>query len=111
MGLDVHKDTIAVAVARCLPTKPSYFGEVPNTPAAITKLLHQLSPDGEVLNFCYEAGPCGYEVYHQLTKLGQSCSVVAPSLIPRMPGVRIKTDRRDIKSLAKPHADGVGLML
>jgi hypothetical protein len=41
-------------------------------------LLHQLSPDGEVLNFCYEAGPCGYEVYHQLTKLGQSCSVVAP---------------------------------
>jgi transposase len=68
-------------------------------------LLHQLSPDGEVLNFCYEAGPCGYEVYHQLTKLGQSCSVVAPSLIPRMPGVRIKTDRRDAMSFPRVCGD------
>ena len=106
VGLDVHKDTIAVALARGLRTKPVYFGEIPNTPAAIAKLPKQLCPDGEVLNFCYEAGPCGYEVYHQLTKLGQSCSVVAPSLIPRMPGVRIKTDRRDAMSLAKLHADG-----
>jgi transposase len=69
-------------------------------------LPKQLCPDGKVLNFCYQAGPCGCEVYHQLTKLGQSCAVVAPSLIPRMPGVRIKTDRRDTMSLAKLHADG-----
>ena len=82
VGLDVHKDTIAVAIARGLRTKPNYFGEVPNTPTAITKLLKQLSPDGEVLNFCYEAGPCGYEVYHQLTRQGHACDVVAPSLIP-----------------------------
>lgn len=106
VGLDVHKDTIAIAVARGVRTKPIYFGEIPNTPAGVSKMLKQLSPDGEVLNFCYEAGPCGYELYHQLTKVGQCCSVVAPSLIPCKPGVRIKTDRRDAISLAKLHADG-----
>ena len=106
VGLAVHKDTIAVAIARGLRTKPHYFVEIPNTPAAITELLHQLSSDGEVLNLCCEAGPCGYEIYNKLTNMGQSSNVVVPWLIPRMPGVRIKTDRRDSTSLPKLHADG-----
>lgn len=106
VGLDVHKDTIAVAMVRGVRSPAQYFGEIPNTPQAVDKLLNKLSPDGEVLNFCYEAGPCGYELYHQLTRLGHACNVVAPSLIPRKAGVRIKTDRRDAMSLAKLHADG-----
>lgn len=106
VGLDVHKDTIAVAIVRGLRSPAQYFGEIANTPQAVTKLLSKLSPEGEVLNLCYEAGPCGYELYHQLSALGHACEVVAPSLIPRKAGVRIKTDRRDAMSLAKLHADG-----
>ncbi|MFH1570482.1 MAG: IS110 family transposase, partial [Gemmatimonadota bacterium] len=58
------------------------------------------------LRFCYEAGPCGYDLYRQLTAMGHECMVVAPSLIPRRPGERIKTDRRDAVSLARLHRAG-----
>jgi len=60
VGLDVHKATIAVAVARAGRSDPQYYGEIRNNPGVVRKLLKQLSSDGEVLNFCYEAGPCGY---------------------------------------------------
>ena len=106
VGLDVHKVTIAVAVVRGVRSQAQYFGEIANTPAEIKKLVKRLSPEGEVMNFCYEAGACGYEVYHQLKKLGQDCDVVAPSLIPRKAGERIKTDRRDAMMLAKLHSSG-----
>lgn len=106
VGLDVHKATIAVAIVRGLRAQAQYFGEIANTPAEIKKLIKRLSPDGEVMNFCYEAGGCGYEVYYQLKKLGQECDVVAPSLIPRKAGTRIKTDRRDAMMLAKLHSSG-----
>lgn len=106
VGLDVHKSTIAVAFVRGVRSQAQYFGEIANEPQAVVKLLEQLSPDGEVMNFCYEAGPCGYELYHQLRRLGHQCEVVAPSLIPRKAGVRIKTDRRDALMLAKLYADG-----
>lgn len=106
VGLDVHKATIAVALVRGVRGQAQYLGEIENTPEAVRKLLKKISPDGEVLNFCYEAGPCGYELYHQLTAMGHACDVVAPSLIPRKAGVRIKTDRRDAQSLAKLHASG-----
>jgi transposase len=106
VGLDVHKATIAVAVVRGLRSQAQYFGEIANTPAEIKKLVKRLSPEGEVMNFCYEAGGCGYEVYYQLKKLGQECDVVAPSLIPRKAGERIKTDRRDAMMLAKLHSSG-----
>lgn len=105
VGLDVHKATIAVGIVRGLRSAPHYFGEFPNTPQAIKKLVKKLSPEGEVMNFCYEAGPCGYEVYHQLKGMGQECTVVAPSMIPKKPGDRIKTDRRDAMGLAKLHSD------
>lgn len=104
VGLDVHKATISVAIVRQLRSQPQYIGEIANTPAEIKKLVKRLSPNGEVMNFCYEAGACGYEVYHQLKKLGQECDVVAPSLIPRKAGERIKTDRRDAMMLAKLHS-------
>lgn len=101
VGLDTHKDTIAVAVADALGGKPRYYGEIANTAGEIHKLVKRLCPDGEVLSFCYEAGPCGYEIYRQINQLGHHCSVVAPSLIPSKPGERVKTDRRDSEKLSR----------
>lgn len=101
IGLDTHKETIAVAVTEADSGKSHYYGEIPNTPEALRKVVKALSPDGEVLSFCYEAGPCGYTVYRQLRQLGQHCSVVAPSLIPSKPGERVKTDRRDSLKLSR----------
>jgi len=101
VGLDTHKETIAVAVADALGGNTRYYGEIANTPGAISKLVNKLSTDGKAISFCYEAGPCGYEIYRQINKLGQHCSVVAPSLIPTKPGDRIKTDRRDSEKLCR----------
>lgn len=106
VGLDVHKATNAVAVARPGRSEPEYRGEIENSSKAVRKLVKQLSPDGEVLNFCYEAGPCGYGLYRELTSLGHRCEVVAPSLIPRKAGERLKTDRRDALMLARLHRAG-----
>jgi transposase len=101
VGLDTHKETIAVAVADAIGGKARFYGEIANTPEAIKKLVKQLCPDGEVISFCYEAGPCGYEIYRQISQLGHHCSVVAPSLIPTKPGERVKTDRRDSEKLSR----------
>jgi len=106
VGLDVHKATIAVAVARAGRGEPEYHGEIENSGPAIRKLLKRLSPDGEVLNVCYEAGPCGYGLYRELRERGHDCEVVAPSLIPRKAGERMKTDRRDALMLARLHRSG-----
>ena len=101
IGLDVHKETIAVAVADGEGGEVRYLGEIANQPTAVKRLLNKLSRAGERLRFCYEAGPCGYDLYRQITAAGHACIVVAPALIPRKPGVRIKTDRRDAVSLAR----------
>ena len=106
VGLDVHKETIAIAVATEGRGKPEYQGEIENRKTAVRKLLKRLSPNGEVLNFCYEAGPCGYGLYRELKTLGHECEVVAPSLIPRKAGERMKTDRRDALMLARLHRAG-----
>ena len=82
------------------------YGKVANTPAAAKALATKLSRVGNALRFCYEAGPCGYGIQRQLTLVGHDCVVVAPSLIPRKPGDRIKTDRRDAINLAKLHRAG-----
>lgn len=106
VGLDTHKDTIAVGVAEAGRDKPRYYGEIANTPEAVAKLIRDVSPNGEVVAFCYEAGPCGYGIYHQITDSGHDCRVVAPSQIPTKPGDRVKTDRRDSENLARLHRAG-----
>ncbi len=102
IGLDVHKETVAIAVALPGRESPGYHGEIVNTPKALRRWLERLNNEfgGAVLLFCYEAGPCGYGLYRQLIAAGHDCEVVAPSMIPRKAGERIKTDRRDAIKLA-----------
>ena len=104
LGLDVHADTIAVAVAE--PNgEVRAVGIIPNSPESIRRLVKKLGP-AEDLRACYEAGPTGYVVYWQLTALGVRCDVVAPTLVPVKPGDRVKTDRRDAQKLARSYRAG-----
>src|ERR1700736_837621 len=107
VGLDVHKESIVVAVAAGgLRGEVREYGRIANTSAALDRLLRKLGGDGMRLRFCYEAGPCGYGIQRRLSGQGHECIVVAPSLIPRRPGDRVKTDRRDAAGLAKLHRAG-----
>jgi transposase len=103
VGLDVHKETIAVAIARPGREGPEYRGEIAHKRKSVEKLIGRLSKefDGAVMLFCYEAGPCGYGLHRQILGAGHDCDVVAPSLIPKKAGERIKTDRRDALKLAR----------
>ena len=104
VGLDVHADTIAVAVAEPGGTVRS-MGVIPNRPESIRRLVKQLGSP-EQLHACYEAGPTGYVLYWQLTALGVRCEVVAPTLVPMKAGDRVKTDRRDALKLARSYRAG-----
>ena len=107
VGLDVHKDSIVVAVAAGgLRGEVREHGRIANTPTALDRLLRKLGGDGMTLRFCYEAGPCGYGIHRRLSTRGHECVVVAPSLIPKRAGDRVKTDRRDAASLARLHRAG-----
>ena len=99
IGLDVHKETIAVAVLRP-GTGECDECVIANTPAALRKLFSRY-PDRTALRTCYEAGPTGYDTHRLLSSLGVPCEVIAPSLIPKRSGVRIKTDRSDARNLAR----------
>lgn len=103
VGLDVHKESIAVAIAWPGRGEAKRVTEIGNTAKKVTRLIEQLTvlADGQVLLFCYEAGPCGYGLYRQIIATGHGCQVVAPSKIPRKPGERIKTDHRDAMKLAQ----------
>src|SRR5215469_14423733 len=104
VGLDVHADTIAVAVAESDGEIRS-LGAIPNRLESIRKLVAKLSP-AKQLKACYEAGPTGYVLYWQLTAFGVACEVVAPSLVPVKAGDRVKTDRRDAAKLARSYRAG-----
>jgi transposase len=107
VGLDVHKEGIVVAVAAGgLRGEVREYGRIANTALALDRLLRKLGGDGVSLRFCYEAGPCGYGIQRQVSATEHECIVVAPSLIPRRAGDRIKTDRRDAASLARLHRAG-----
>jgi transposase len=105
VGLDVHKESIAVAVADEGPAEVRFHGTIAATTEALRKLVRRLGSP-ETLRFAYEAGPCGYGVYRILTSFGATCAVVAPSLIPQRSGDRVKTDRRDACGLARLHRAG-----
>jgi transposase len=104
VGLDVHAATIAVAIAEPDGEVRS-LGTIPHEPDAVRKLVRKLAPL-DALRICYEAGPCGYTLYWQLTELGVACVVVAPTLVPVKAGDRIKTDRRDAEKLARSFRSG-----
>ncbi len=104
LGLDVHAETIAVAVAEPDGEVRS-LGTIPNRAESVRKLMKKLGP-AEQLRACYEAGPTGYVLYWQLSQLGVECAVVAPTLVPVKAGDRVKTDRRDAVKLARCHRGG-----
>lgn len=104
VGLDVHAETIAVAVAE-VDGSVRELGVIRNRPEAIRKLVAKLGPAPQ-LRVCYEAGPTGYPLYWQLTALGVHCDVIAPSLVPTKAGDRVKTDRKDAVRLARCYRAG-----
>jgi transposase len=102
VGLDVHKESITVAYAPDdRGAEVVALGTIGPRQCDIDKLIRQLQSKGATLVFGYEAGPCGYGLYRYLTRKDFTCHVVAPSLIPRRPGDRVKTDRRDAVTLAR----------
>src|SRR5215212_511456 len=99
VGLDVHRDTIAIAVALNDGQPAASLATIPNDALELLKRLQRLGPV-EALRCCYEAGPTGFGLARRLIKAGIACEVIAPSLIPVQPGARVKTDRRDARNLA-----------
>ena len=102
IGMDVHKDSIAVAyVAQDHGAEVTYLGSIGTRQCDLDQLIRKMQSKAKHLLFVYEAGPCGYWLYRYLTNKGYDCWVVAPSLIPKKPGDRVKTDRRDAVQLAR----------
>ena len=104
IGLDTHKEFNEVAyIEEHRGAQPVHLGRVSSSKVAVQKLVRQFESKypSATLHFVYEAGPCGYWIYRLITSLGHCCYVVAPSLIPKKPGEKIKTDKRDALKLAK----------
>jgi transposase len=107
VAFDVAKNKHAVAVADGgRGSEVRFLGDVANTPAGVERLIRKLAGRYGKLHVCYEAGPTGYGLHRQLQALGHDCLVVAPALIPKRPGERVKTNRRDAVTLARLHRAG-----
>ena len=112
VGMDVHKETIALALAWQDPQRHTLqelnLGVITNDAKSIRRRVQALrSKYHGTLHFVYEAGACGYTIFRQLNELDVDCSIIAPSLIPRRSGDRVKTDRRDAQQLARLHMAGL----
>lgn len=103
VGMDVHARTIAIAVADGDGVRS--VGVIPNRPDTLRRIMKRLGPPAS-LRACYEAGPCGYGVYRELMAMGIHCEVIAPTLVPKKAGDRVKTDRRDAEKLARCYRSG-----
>jgi len=102
VGFDTSKTKHAVAIAEGgRGGEVRFLGEIASSPVRVERLVGKLASRYDKLHFCYEAGPTGYGLYRQIRELGHDCAVVAPSLIPKRPGERIKTNRRDAVTLAR----------
>ncbi|MBI9082514.1 MAG: IS110 family transposase [Desulfobacterales bacterium] len=107
IGMDVHKNSIQIAIAEDgRDGEVRNWGKIDNTLQALDKVVRKFVSKGGCLYFVYEAGPCGYQIHRHLTAQGFDCAVVAPSRIPKASGDRIKNDRRDACMLARLHRAG-----
>jgi transposase len=107
VGMDVHKNSISIALAETSGNNEiRHYGRIGGTMTALDMLVKTLVAKGMKPRFVYEAGPCGYEIYRHLTKKGFQCKVIAPSLTPRKAGDRIKNDTRDALTLARLERSG-----
>src|SRR5262245_29760323 len=108
VAFDTSKLRNAVAIAEAgRAGEVRFLGEIENTEAAVAKLVRRLAAKYGRLTFCYEAGPTGYGLYRQIKSLGHECMVVAPSLILKKPGERVKTNRRDAVSWSSSCAPAI----
>lgn len=102
IGLDVHKDTIAVALANPeIKGEIRFWGNIDSDFNTVRRVMNKLNKQYSSMLVCYEAGPCGYGLYHLMLSMQIDCIVIAPSRIPKSPTDRIKNDHCDAKVLAK----------
>jgi len=101
IGMNVHKESIVISLADDDRSEVRRYGSIGGTMDDFKKTLRKLVSTGKDLFFCYEAGPTGYALYRYITAQGHQCIVVAPSLIPKKPGEKIKTDKRDADNLTR----------